>query len=174
MLEGDHGPVGGLLHEVWQSVRTIDSGQVADYIPELAKADPATCGLSLATLDGAVYTAGDLVPFTIQSVSKPFVYALALADSGAEAVLSKIGAEPTGDPFNTISLDDVSGRAFNPMVNAGAIVTATLVAGRTRAEQFDRILDGLSVVRRARRWTSTRTSTPPSATPATATAPSPT
>ncbi len=144
MLESDHGPVDGLLHEVWQSVRTIDSGQVADYIPELAKADPATCGLSLATLDGAVYTAGDLVPFTIQSVSKPFVYALALADSGAEAVLSKIGAEPTGDPFNTISLDDVSGRAFNPMVNAGAIVTATLVAGRSRAEQFDRILDGLS------------------------------
>ncbi len=144
MLESDHGPVDGLLHEVWQSVRTIDSGQVADYIPELAKADPSTCGLSLATLDGAVYTAGDLVPFTIQSVSKPFVYALALADSGAETVLSKIGAEPTGDPFNTISLDDVSGRAFNPMVNAGAIVTATLVAGRTRAEQFDRILDGLS------------------------------
>jgi glutaminase len=144
MLESDHGPVDGLLREVWQSVRTIDSGQVADYIPELAKADPSTCGLSLATLDGAVYTAGDLVPFTIQSVSKPFVYALALADSGADAVLSKIGAEPTGDPFNTISLDDVSGRAFNPMVNAGAIVTATLVAGRTRAEQFDRILDGLS------------------------------
>lgn len=144
MLEGDHGPVDGLLHEVWQSVRSIDSGTVADYIPELAKADPGTCGLSLATLDGAVYTAGDLVPFTIQSVSKPFVYALALADSGAEAVLSKIGAEPTGDPFNTISLDDVSGRAFNPMVNAGAIVTATLVQGSTRAEQFDRILDGLS------------------------------
>jgi glutaminase len=144
MLESDHGPVDGLLHEVWQSVRTIDSGQVADYIPELAKADPATCGLSLATLDGAVYTAGDLVPFTIQSVSKPFVYALALADSGADVVLSKIGAEPTGDPFNTISLDDASGRAFNPMVNAGAIVTATLVHGSTRAEQFDRILDGLS------------------------------
>ena len=129
MLESDHGPVDGLLHEVWQSVRTIDSGQVADYIPELAKADPAPAALSLATLDGAVYTAGDLVPFTIQSVSKPFVYALALADSGADAVLSKIGAEPTGDPFNTISLDDVSGRAFNPMVNAGAIVTATLVPG---------------------------------------------
>ena len=112
--------------------------------PSWPRPTPSTCGLSLATLDGAVYTAGDLVPFTIQSVSKPFVYALALADSGAKEVLSKIGAEPTGDPFNTISLDDVSGRAFNPMVNAGAIVTATLVAGRTRAEQFDRILDGLS------------------------------
>lgn len=144
MHDGDRGPVDGLLHDVWQTVRTIDSGQIADYIPELAKADPATCGLSLATLDGAVYTSGDLAPFTIQSVSKPYVYALALADSGADAVLSKIGAEPTGDPFNTISLDDVSGRAFNPMVNAGAIVTATMVDGRTRGEQFDRILDGLS------------------------------
>jgi glutaminase len=59
-------------------------------------------------------------------------------------VLARVGAEPTGDPFNSISLDDVSGRAFNPMVNAGAIVTAAMVAGRTRAEQFDRILDGLS------------------------------
>jgi glutaminase len=137
-------PIDGLLHDVWTSVRSIDSGRVADYIPELAKADPATCGLSLATLDGAVYTVGELVPFTIQSVSKPFVYALALADRGAEQVLSKVGAEPTGDPFNSISLDDVSGRAFNPMVNAGAIITATLVSGGTRAEQFDRILDGLS------------------------------
>jgi glutaminase len=138
------GPIEGLLHDVWQSVAGIDDGTVADYIPELAKADPSTFGLSLATLDGAVYTAGNLVPFTIQSVSKPFVYALALADRGPEAVLARVGAEPTGDPFNSISLDDVSGRAFNPMVNAGAIVTAALVAGQSRAEQFDRILDGLS------------------------------
>ena len=138
------GPVEGLLREVCDAVSSNDAGLVADYIPELAKADPATCGLSLATLDGAVHTAGQLVPFTIQSVSKPFVYALALADSGPDEVLAKVGAEPTGDPFNSISLDDVSGRAFNPMVNAGAIVTATMVAGATRAEQFDRILDGLS------------------------------
>ena len=138
------GPVERLLREVCDAVSSNDAGLVADYIPELAKADPATCGLSLATLDGAVHTAGQLVPFTIQSVSKPFVYALALADSGPDEVLAKVGAEPTGDPFNSISLDDVSGRAFNPMVNAGAIVTATMVAGTTRAEQFDRILDGLS------------------------------
>ncbi len=142
--EGASSPVAGLLSDVWAGVSGIDAGAVADYIPELAKADPATFGLCLATLDGAVYTAGDLVPFTIQSVSKPFVYALALADSGSDAVLAKVGAEPTGDPFNTISLDDVSGRAFNPMVNAGAIVTASLVAGGSRAGQFERILDGLS------------------------------
>jgi glutaminase len=137
-------PIGRLLHDVWQDVSEIDEGDVATYIPELAKADPTVCGLALATLDGQIYTAGDLVPFTIQSVSKPFVYALALADSGTKAVLEKVGAEPTGDPFNTISLDDTTHRAHNPMVNAGAIVTATLVAGETRAEQFERVLTGLS------------------------------
>ena len=61
--------------------------------------------LGLATLDGQVYTAGELVPFTIQSVSKPFVYALALADRGHDDVLAKVGTEPTGDPFNSISIE---------------------------------------------------------------------
>jgi glutaminase len=144
VLHGKQGPIGALLDSVRSSVAGIDDGEVADYIPELAKADPATCGLSLATLDGEVYTSGDQVPFTIQSVSKPFVYALALADRGPAQVLAKVGAEPTGDPFNSISIDDVSRRAYNPMVNAGAIVTATLVGGDTRAEQFDRIHTGLS------------------------------
>ncbi len=144
-LPGAHdGPIDRLLDDVWRDVSTIDDGTVATYIPELAKADPSICGLGLATLDGRVYSAGRLVPFTIQSVSKPFVYALALADSGAEAVLARVGTEPTGDPFNHISLDDVTGRAYNPMVNAGAIVTQTLVAGRSRPEQFARILGGLS------------------------------
>ncbi len=137
-------PIIRLLDEVYAEVQGLDGGEVATYIPELAKADPSVCGLAVATLDGHVYTAGDLVPFTIQSVSKPFVYALALADSGPEAVLAKVGAEPTGDPFNTISLDDVTIRAHNPMVNAGAIVTTSLVAGATREEQFERLLSGLS------------------------------
>lgn len=138
------GPIEELLHEIWQEVAALDSGEVATYIPELAKADPSTCGIGLATLDGRVYTAGDLVPFTIQSVSKPYVYALALADRGQDAVLAMVGAEPTGDPFNSISLDEHTGRAFNPMVNAGAIITSSLVAGSTRDEQFQRILAGLS------------------------------
>ena len=138
------GPIETLLDEVWREVAANDEGAIATYIPELAKADPVTCGISLATLDGQVYDAGVLVPFTIQSVSKPYVYALALADRGQDAVLEKVGVEPTGDPFNSISLDDRSSRAFNPMVNAGAIVTSTLVHGQTRAEQFERIHAGLS------------------------------
>ena len=82
------------------------SGAVADYIPELGKADPAHFGISLATLDGHVYEVGDTqVPFTIQSMSKPFVFALALDTLGAARVESAIGVEPSGDPFNSIRLN---------------------------------------------------------------------
>ena len=144
MAGARRGPIEGLLEEVRASVAGIDDGTVATYIPELAKADPATFGMGLATLDGQVYTAGDLVPFTIQSVSKPFVYALALADRGHAEVLAKIGTEPTGDPFNSISIEESTGRASNPMVNAGAIVTTSLVRGATRADQLDRVVSGLS------------------------------
>lgn len=138
------GPIDELLADVWRSVAEIDDGEVATYIPELAKADPATFGMGLATLDGQVYVAGELVPFTIQSVSKPFVYALALADRGHADVLAKVGTEPTGDPFNSISIDEATGRASNPMVNAGAIVTSSLVRGGSRADQLERIVGGLS------------------------------
>ncbi len=144
MGEARRGPIDALLDDVWRQVASNDDGEVASYIPELAKADPATCGIALATLDGQVYSAGDLVPFSIQSVSKPFVYALALADRGPDVVLARVGVEPTGDPFNSISLDDRSGRAFNPMVNAGAIVTTALVGGATRAAQLERVVSGLS------------------------------
>ncbi|MFX4489885.1 glutaminase, partial [Acinetobacter baumannii] len=89
-----------------------------DYIPELGKADPAHFGISLATLDGHVYEVGDShVPFTIQSMSKPFVFALALDTLGADRVESAIGVEPSGDPFNSIRLN-AENHPFNPMVNA--------------------------------------------------------
>jgi glutaminase len=138
------GPIEQLLEEVWQEARLRGDGEVATYIPELARVDADVFGLGLATLDGQVYTAGTLVPFTIQSVSKPYVYALALADRGRAAIEERVGSEPTGDPFNSIALDAVTGRASNPMVNAGAIVTSALVGGSDRAAQFDRILGGLS------------------------------
>lgn len=103
------------------------SGTVADYIPELGKADPAHFGISLATLDGHVYEVGDTkVPFTIQSMSKPFVFALALDTLGAARVESVIGVEPSGDPFNSIRLN-AENHPFNPMVNAGAIACSGLI-----------------------------------------------
>src|ERR1700755_2228616 len=104
-----------------------EGGAVADYIPELSKADPAHFGISLATLDGYVYEVGDSkVPFTIQSMSKPFVFALALDTLGAAQVERAIGVEPSGDPFNSIRLNS-DNHPFNPMVNAGAIACSGLI-----------------------------------------------
>ncbi|MDQ1680089.1 MAG: glutaminase, partial [Frankiaceae bacterium] len=137
------GPVDGLLADVWAAAERRTDGELATYIPQLALADPSTFGLAVATLDGHVYSVGRIEPFTIQSVSKPFVYALALADCGVDRVLDAVGVEPTGNAFNTISVDG-RGRPFNPMVNAGAIVTTSLVAGGDADEKFGRILAGLS------------------------------
>src|SRR5450432_2560815 len=134
------GPIEALLDEVWLEAEQQRSGAVATYIPELARADPSTFGLALASLDGRVYSTGRIDEFTIQSVSKPFVYALALADRGIDTVLKRVGVEPSGNPFNTISVDD-QGRPFNPMVNAGAIVTTSLIAGNNQDEQFRRDVD---------------------------------
>jgi glutaminase len=104
-----------------------NGGAVANYIPELGKADPDHFGISLATIDGYVYEVGDSrMPFTIQSMSKPFVFALALDTLGAEHVESAIGVEPSGDPFNSIRLD-ADNHPFNPMVNAGAIACSGLI-----------------------------------------------
>src|SRR3984957_4568785 len=102
-------------------------GAVADYIPELGKADPDHFGISLATLDGHVYEVGDTrIPFTIQSMSKAFVFALALDTLGALRVESAIGVEPSGDPFNSIRLN-AENHPFNAMVNAGAIACSGLI-----------------------------------------------
>ena len=98
-------------------------------------------------VDGELYASGDTDSlFTIQSISKPFVYALALADRGFERVLDKVGVEPSGEPFNEISLEDSSGRPLNPMINAGAITTHSLVGTETMnpAERMERVISGLS------------------------------
>ncbi|MEU6840332.1 glutaminase A [Streptomyces sp. NPDC046716] len=138
-------PLSGLLDQVRRSLRDLGGGAPASYIPELSRVDPDLFGLSLCALDGQVYGSGDTqAPFTVQSVSKPFVFALALADRGLEHVLTRVGAEPSGEAFNSIRLEPGTGRPPNPMVNAGAIVTTSLVAGDTPEARFDRILDGLS------------------------------
>jgi glutaminase len=104
-----------------------NSGAVADYIPELNKADPNHFGIALATLDGHVYEVGDTgIPFTIQSMSKAFVFALALDTLGAELVESVIGVEPSGEPFNSIRLN-ADNHPFNAMVNSGAITCSGLI-----------------------------------------------
>src|SRR5712671_664833 len=119
------------------------SGAVADYIPELGKADPAHFGISLATLDGHVYEVGDTkIPFTIQSMSKPFVFALALDTLGAARVENAIGVEPSGDPFNSIRLN-AENHPFNPMVNAGAIACSGLIYEAKGDGAFDYVRQAL-------------------------------
>lgn len=117
------------------------SGKVADYIPELGKADPNWFGISVISAAGQVIEVGDCQQtFSIQSISKPFVFGLALEDHGREHVLSKINVEPTGEAFNSIVLDEATNRPFNPMVNAGAIATADLVEGKDFADRIRRML----------------------------------
>ena len=128
------------LDGVYRDLSGETSGSVADYIPELAIVDPDSFAICLATSDGYVYEAGDSrKPFAIQSVSKPFTYALALADRGLAAVAAKVDVEPSGEPFNEISLDPVTERPRNPMINAGAITCASLIAGDSPAARFERL-----------------------------------
>ena len=120
------------------------SGSVADYIPELSKANPAHFGIGLATIDGHVYEIGDTaVQFTIQSISKAFVFALALDIVGADRVEAVIGVEPSGDAFNSIRLT-ADNRPFNPMVNAGAIACSGLIHSVKHGDAFALITDSLS------------------------------
>ncbi|HYC57516.1 MAG TPA: glutaminase A [Candidatus Binatia bacterium] len=140
-----HHPLATYLEELHRRHAGCADGEVASYIPELARANPGHFGIALATIDGQVYEAGDSrVPFSIQSISKPFVYALALHDEGLERVLQKIGVEPTGDAFNSISLHQDTGRPFNPMINAGAIASTGLIRGKDEAEKMERILEMFS------------------------------
>lgn len=134
-------PVERYLKSLHQRFRGLVEGAVATYIPELAKADPDHFGICVATTDGHVYEVGDSrCPFTLQSISKPFVYGLALEDRGKAAVLARIGVEPTGDAFNEISLEEQSGRPRNPMINAGAIAASSLIAGRSPEDRWNRVL----------------------------------
>ena len=132
-----HSPIPDYLLEVLDSCSSDLSGHVADFIPQLATADPDQQALAIATVDGADYSAGEGThEFTIQSISKPFVYALAVEDIGLEAVLEAVGMEPSGEAFNELSLEGGTGRPLNPMINAGAIATHQLVSYGDR-QQID-------------------------------------
>ena len=138
-------PIQDFLTELHRKCATNSDGEVATYIPELAKADPDWFGICIVTANGSVYEIGDTQQeFTIQSISKPFVYGLALEDNGRDATLDRVGVEPTGDAFNSISLDPGTGRPRNPMINAGAIATAGLIAGKSPSSRFKRILETFS------------------------------
>jgi glutaminase len=137
-------PVSQVLKTLHERYAGLRDGHVADYIPELSKANPDWFGICIATRDGHLYEVGDTrQKFTIQSISKALSYGLALEDRGEEHVLSRIGVEPSGDAFNAISLKPGSGAPFNPMINAGAIATCGQILpkdGESRIERITRYL----------------------------------
>lgn len=138
-------PIDVWLRNLHEKYRNNMHGHLASYIPELTKADAKHFGIVLAAADGKSYATGDSeVLFTIQSISKPLVYGLALEDHGSEAVLKRVGVEPTGEAFNSIVMDELNNRPFNPMVNAGAIATTALIRGNGFEDRFKRILDMFS------------------------------
>ncbi|MES1155004.1 MAG: glutaminase, partial [Pseudorhodoplanes sp.] len=119
-------------------------GALADYIPELTRSNPSHFGVALATLDGHVYEIGEsATPFTIQSISKAFVFALALETVGAQRLEATIGVEPSGDAFNSIRLRP-DNRPFNPMVNAGAIACSGLMHEAAGEDALEHIRTALS------------------------------
>ncbi len=136
-------PILAYLQRVHSDTAQLRDGELATYIPELAKADPSWFGICVATADGAVYEVGDTrQQFTIQSISKAFTYALMLDELGAARVEERIGVEPTGEAFNSISLDPVTGKPLNPMINAGAITAAGLVVEHHDATATSHLLAG--------------------------------
>jgi glutaminase len=110
------------IEELHARYRPVSSGQVATYIPELQKANPDDFGICIVTADGAEFETVECDrPFTIQSVSKPFTFGMAIEEFGSDTVAKYVGVEPSGDVFNSIALQSESNRPHNPMINAGAI-----------------------------------------------------
>jgi glutaminase len=136
-------PVPDYLAQIVDACAPDERAKVADYIPELARVDPELFGLAVSTVEGTVYEAGgSRTAFTIQSISKPFLYALALEQHGIDGVLARVDVEPSGEAFNELSLEDGSGRPLNPMINAGALVVHTMIG--PVEDRSERILAGLS------------------------------
>lgn len=133
------------IEELYGRYRTTSHGQVATYIPELGKANPDDFGIAIATANGAMFEVGDCAkPFTIQSISKPFTFGMALEDFGEEEVSRRVSVEPSGDAFNSIELQNGTNRPHNPMVNAGAITVTALLHHRHGPRTFEMMLDRFS------------------------------
>ncbi|KAM4561767.1 glutaminase kidney isoform, mitochondrial isoform 2-T2 [Fundulus diaphanus] len=132
------------IDELYEKAKKLSGGQVADYIPQLAKFSPDLWAVSLCTVDGQRHTVGDTkVPFCLQSCVKPLKYAVAVHHHGTEYVHSFIGKEPSGLRFNKLFLNE-DDKPHNPMVNAGAIVCTSLIQHHaSNAEKFDYVMNFL-------------------------------
>ena len=138
--------VNELLHEVFNLYRGVDDGAVADYIPSLATVDTSLFGISIMGVRGRSLTVGDAThPFSLQSISKAFVFALVCDAIGHEEAREKLGVNATGLAFNSVMAIELNEeRTMNPMVNAGAMATTSLVPGSDKEERWEFIRAGLS------------------------------
>ena len=119
-----------------------NQGKTAQYIPYLRHVDRDLLGVSVQTVDGRRFSAGDSrTPFTVQSIAKVVALGLALQDRGEKYLFSgRVGLEPTGDPFNSIIRLEVDKKPYNPFINAGAIAVVGAIKGRSGSEKFERLL----------------------------------
>jgi glutaminase len=131
----------------YRRFRHVDEGSVADYIPALAKVSPEAFGVAVAGVHGRVFAIGDAEQeFTIQSISKLFVFALVCNTLGPVEARRKLGVNSTGLPFDSVmGIELNEDRTMNPMVNAGALATTSLVPGGSPEEKFAHIVAALSV-----------------------------
>ncbi|KAI6221261.1 No extended memory [Aphelenchoides besseyi] len=130
-----------IIRDIYEEVRNLDAGKVADYIPQLGRVNPKLFGLAITTIDGQRCSFGDAkTVFCLQSVSKAFNYAIASSELGSDYVHQFVGQEPSGRLFNEICLD-ANRRPNNPLINSGAIVTCSLIQSqKTLADRFDHML----------------------------------
>src|SRR6202046_3701165 len=129
-----------------EPLRQVADGAVADYIPALAAASPSAFGVCVAGVRGRLFSIGDAdQEFAIESISKLFVFALVCHALGHEEARQKLGVNSTGLPFNSVMAIELNdGRTMNPLVNAGAVATTSLVPGTTNEEKFESIVAALS------------------------------
>ncbi|TVQ60960.1 MAG: glutaminase A [Phycisphaerales bacterium] len=121
-------------------------GEVAAYIPELARVDPGTFAISVVTCEGEVFSVGDAdTGFTLQSIANPFMYGMALDQLGRSAVERAVGVEPTGNPYHAVVLERGTNRPMNPLVNAGAIAIAGLLPGHDPTDRLNRALEAIAL-----------------------------
>ncbi|WP_104180209.1 glutaminase A [Arthrobacter sp. B0490] len=138
-------PIESYLRTIHREISDLRDGKPYSTIPAMANVNPDNFGICLTTVDGYMYEVGDTrEEFTIQSISKPFTYGLALSDLGMDAVDAKVDVEPSGDSFNEISLAPGTGRPSNAMINAGALTATSLVQSRGGNRRFKRILSTYS------------------------------
>jgi glutaminase len=135
--------VAAVVQEAYDKFRNETKGKNADYIPYLAQVDSNLFGIAIVTTDNQVITMGDVkYSFSIQSISKVYTLALAMEALGADKVFEKVGSEPTGRPFNSpLAVVDMPTHTGNPLVNAGAIATTSLISGRDANDKWNKILD---------------------------------